>query len=55
MQMLKLTESKNSKTLKKGFPNVWHHAKPVWYVEELYLINKWSQLESNVTKNYEFY
>ena len=36
--------------LKKGFPNVWHHAKPVWYVEELYLINEWSQLESN----YEF-
>ena len=23
-------------------------------VEELYLINEWSQLERNVTKNYEF-
>ena len=46
--MLKLTKSKNSKTLKKGFPNVWHQnpfdmvKNYIWY------------LKINVTKNNEF-
>ena len=48
MQMLKLTEESKNRFCKCLTP------KPTWYVEEICLINEWSQLERNVTKNYEF-